>query len=90
MTLEMGKTPQKRGLSTETHDRGGSFCWVLPAGLWGACPARFVSEIMHEITPSFKLNEAIVAIVFRDRFSEGQKRGLPHGNQAVTEFGSHR
>ncbi len=80
MTLEMGKTPRKRGLSTETHDRGGSFCWVLPAGLWGACPARFVSEIMHEIGSSFKLNEAIVIIVFRDRLRCGQKRAFPHGN----------
>lgn len=56
----------------------------------GACPARSVSEIMHELAPSFKLNGAIVAIVFRDRFTVSQKRGLPHGNQAVTEFGSHR
>jgi hypothetical protein len=24
MSPEMGKTPHKRGLSTETHDRGGS------------------------------------------------------------------
>ena len=83
----MGKTPHKRGLSTETHDRGGSFCWVLSAGLKGGCPARSVSESMHEIAPSFKLNEAIVGIVFRDRFSKGQKRGLPHGNQAITEPG---
>jgi hypothetical protein len=86
----MGKTPHKRGLSTETHDRGGSFCWVLPAGLWGACPARFVSEIMHEIASSFKLKGAIVAIVFRDSVHKDRKRGLPHGNQATTEFGGHR
>jgi len=63
----MGKTPHKRGLSTETHDRGGSFSWVLSAGLWGEYPARSVSEIMHEIAPSFKLNGVIVAIVLRDR-----------------------
>ena len=56
----------------------------------GGCPARFVSEIMHEIGPSFKLNGAIVAIVFRDRLRGGQKRGLHHGNQAITEFGGHR
>jgi hypothetical protein len=55
----------------------------------GGCPARSVSEIMHEIAPSFKLNGAIVAIVFRDSLSEGQKRGLLHGNQAITEFGRH-
>ena len=73
MSPEMGKTPHKRGLSTETHDRGGSFSWVLSAGRWGACPARSVSEIMHELAPSFKLNGAIVAIVFRDRLSTGQK-----------------
>ena len=35
MSPKMGKTPLKRGLSTETHDRGGSFWWVLPAGLKG-------------------------------------------------------
>lgn len=42
MCQEMGKAPPRRGLSTETHDRGGSLCWVLSAGLGGACPARFV------------------------------------------------
>ena len=85
----MGKTPHKRGLSTETHDRGGSFCWVLSAGLWGACPARSVSESMHETGPSYKLNGAIVAIVFSDGLTGSQKRGLPHGNQAIAEFGGH-
>ena len=69
---------------------GGSSWWVLSAGRWGACPARSVSEIMHELAPSFKLNEAIVAIVFSDRFMVSQKRGLPYGNQAVTEFGGYR